>query len=402
MNSSGLRPARLPLSDMARVAAAGLRTRPLRVILSALGIAIGIAAMVATVGISASSQAQVNKKMDTLGSDLLVATAGETESMEMATLPKEAVAMVSRIDDVYSASGVGFVEALASRADVPQDPELMAEPNFVAAVDVELARTVRARLLSGVWFNEATASYPTVVLGFEAARRLGIGTAGSDVLIEVDKRPVSVIGVLDKVKLAPELDDMVLAGWDFARQKLGFDGHPATIYERSDRSAVKQVRALMPATINPQHPSQVEVGRPSDGLDAKKETDTAFSGLLLGLGAVALLVGGIGVANTMVISVLERRSEVGLRRALGATRRHIWSQFLSESLLLSLLGGVLGSALGIAATAIYAGAVRDWPIVLPPWAALGAVGATVVIGAIAGLYPAVRAARLDPTRALSA
>jgi putative ABC transport system permease protein len=210
-----------------------------------------------------------------------------------------------------------------------------------------------------------------------------------------------VTGILDPVPLVPELDAAALIGWPVATQLLGFDGYATTIYTRSREDAVEQVRALLAATANPEHPDEVAVSRPSDALAAKRATDRTLNALLLGLGAVALLVGGIGVANTMVISVLERRTEIGLRRALGATRGQVRVQFLTESLLLSVLGGLGGALLGAAVTAGYA-ATQRWPATVPLWADAAALAATLAIGAVAGLYPAIRAARLPPARALAA
>jgi putative ABC transport system permease protein len=209
-----------------------------------------------------------------------------------------------------------------------------------------------------------------------------------------------VVGVLDKVPLAPELDSAVLVGWAAAATYLGFDGHPTTLYTRSIESRVEAVRAVLAATANPENPNEVKVSKPSDALAAKRTTNATFTARLLGLGAVALLVGGIGVANTMVISVLERRGEIGLRRALGATRGQIRGQFLTESVLLAGLGGAIGVGLGVGITAFYASA-REWMFAVPQSALLGGVGATLVIGVIAGLYPAIRAARLAPTEALA-
>jgi putative ABC transport system permease protein len=189
-------------------------------------------------------------------------------------------------------------------------------------------------------------------------------------------------------------------GWPVAESVLGFDGYATTIYTRTREDAVPAVRSVLAATANPEAPNEVEVSRPSDALAAKQATDDTLNGLLLGLGAVALLVGGVGVANTMVISVLERRAEIGLRRSLGATRGQIRLQFLAESLLLSALGGAGGVLLGIVVTGIYA-ATQNWPTVVPVWAMAGGVLATLLIGAVAGLYPAVRASRLSPTEALA-
>lgn len=210
-----------------------------------------------------------------------------------------------------------------------------------------------------------------------------------------------MVGILEPVPLAPELNASALIGWPVAESLLGFDGHPTTVYSRSDDGSVEEVRDVLAATANPEAPNEVNVSRPSDALAARHATDRAFTGLLLGLGAVALLVGGVGVANTMVISVLERRAEIGLRRSLGATRGQIRTQFLAESLLLSALGGVGGVALGAVVTTVYAG-TRGWPAVLPLWATGGGLAATLVIGAVAGLYPAIRASRLPPTEALTA
>jgi len=234
------------------------------------------------------------------------------------------------------------------------------------------------------------------VLGSVAARRLGTGPA-----VYLGGRWFTVTGVLAPVPLAPELDSAALVGWPAATTYLDFDGHPTTVYTRSDDAQVTAVRDVLAATANPENPDEVKVSRPSDALRARQATNKTFTQLLLGLGAVALLVGGIGVANTMVISVLERRAEIGLRRSLGATRGQIRVQFVAESLLLSLAGGAGGVLIGFAVTALYA-TTQTWPTVVPVWVLLGGVAATVVIGALAGLYPAIRAARLAPTEALAA
>jgi putative ABC transport system permease protein len=266
----------------------------------------------------------------------------------------------------------------------------------VLAAQLDLLRTVGATIASGTWLNAATARYPAVVLGATAAKRLGTGPA-----VYLGGRWFRVVGVLDPVPLAPELDSAALVGWPAATSYLAFDGHPTTVYTRSDDAQVTAVRQVLAATANPENPDEVKVSRPSDALRARQATYKTFTQLLLGLGAVALLVGGFGVANTMVISVLERRAEIGLRRSLGATRGQIRVQFVAESLLLSLAGGAGGVLLGFAVTALYA-TTQTWPTVVPVWVLLGGVAATVVIGALAGLYPAIRAARLAPTEALGA
>ena len=389
---------RLRPGDALRLGAAGVRTRPMRAVLSALGIALGIAAMVSVVGISASSRADLEATLDRLGTNLLTVTGGSTLLGEDAKLPKESVGMVGRIGPVISVSATGEVDATVRRSDLIPAGE--SGGIAVRAARVDLPTTVGATVASGTWLNAATSRYPAVVLGSVAAERLGISRAGSDVQVWLGDRWFTVLGILDPVPLAPELDRSALVGFPAAEQLLGFDGHPSTIYERSREDAVEAVRGVLAATANPQHPEEVKVSRPSDALAAQQAVDQAFTGLLLGLGAVALVVGGVGVANTMVISVLERRGEIGLRRALGATRGHIRVQFLTESLVLSGLGGIAGTLLGAAVTWGYA-ATRDWPTTLPAWVLIGGVGITLAVGALAGLYPAMRAARLAPTTALA-
>jgi putative ABC transport system permease protein len=393
-------PARLRPPDVVRVGGSGLRTRPLRAFLSALGIAIGIAAMVSVVGISSSSQADLDRTLAALGTNLLTVTPGNTLFGGTATLPDESVAMIARIGPVTEVAATGAV----GDARVYRNDRIPAEETSgiaVLAAHLNLPRAVGARVVSGTWLNAATDRYPAVVLGAAAAQHLGIGAAGPRVRVLLGGRWFTVVGILDAVPLAPELDAAALVGWPAAAGHLGFDGHPTMVYTRSGDDAVQAVRDVLAATANPAAPSEVKVSRPSDALAARQATNQAFTGLLLGLGAVALLVGGVGVANTMVISVLERRGEIGLRRSLGATRGQIRTQFLAESLLLSLLGGVGGVLVGSAVTLGYA-RTRGWSGVVPPWALAGGVGATLLIGAVAGLYPAIRAARLAPTEALAA
>lgn len=370
----------------------------MRVVLSALGIAIGIAAMIAVVGISTSGRAELDRQIEKLGTDLLRVSPGSDFFGAAATLPDEAPEMIERIGPVTEVSAIGSVESKVYRSDLI--PELESGGIGTYATNLDLLDTLSATITRGSWLNKATSQYPAVVLGAKTAEQLGIDRVGPDIQIRIGDEWFTVIGVLAPVPLAPELDTAALIGWQVAEDLLGFEGHPTTIFTRSDESSVGAVRAVLAATANPAAPNEVNVSRPSDALAALAAADEAFTGLLLGLGAVALLVGGVGVANTMVISVLERRGEIGLRRSLGATRGHIRAQFLTESLLLALVGGVAGVFLGVAATTLYA-ALQSWPTLVPLWASLGGLGATVLVGAVAGLYPAARAARLAPTEALA-
>ena len=387
----------LALGDVLRVGSVGLRTRRLRTGLSGLGIAIGIAAMVAVLGISSSSRADLLAQLERLGTNLLTVSPGQTLFGDDASLPKESVGMISRIGPVESVSATGTVSATIRRSDLI--PSQQSGGLAVRAAGTDLLGVLGGSVRSGRFLDAATERYPAVVLGSVAAERLGIDRADPAVLVLVGDQWFTVVGILDPVALAPEIDRSALVGFPVAEALLGFSGNPTTIYTRTAESSVEAVRDVLPATANPANPEEVKVSRPSDALEAQAATKTAFTALLLGLGAVALLVGGVGIANVMVISVLERRPEIGLRRALGATRGQIRAQFLSESVLLSVLGGLAGAGLGGAVTWAYASS-RSWTVVVPAISLAAALGAALVIGGMAGLYPAVRAARLAPTDAL--
>jgi len=388
---------RLRATDMARVATVGLRTRKLRAVLSALGIAIGVAAIVAVLGLSASSQAGLLAEISKLGTNLLTVTNGQTVFGQPAQLPKAAPGMIGRIEPVTQVQDTGAVTANVYRS--PLIPEVNTNAITVQAATLGLPRTVGTSIARGRYLNPATAREPVAVLGAAAAVRLGIDRVWLGERIWVGGQWFYVTGILKPAVLAPEIDAAVLVGFPAAHTYLHFGGHPSTIYVRARTSQVNAVQELLAVTANPEAPNEVGVSQPSAALVAQADAQNAFSGLFLGLGAVALLVGAVGVANIMVISVLERRSEIGLRRALGATRGHIRIQFLSEAILLALAGGAVGVALGVAATAIYASS-KGWAIVIPALAWAGGLTAAILIGALAGLLPALRAARMSPTQAL--
>ncbi|MFE6664194.1 ABC transporter permease [Streptomyces sp. NPDC057697] len=393
-----LRPARLSPRDVLRVGAVGLRARRARVVLSALGIAIGIATMVAVVGLSESSRADLMTRLDRLGTNLLTAEAGKDAQGQEIKLPRNAVAMVERIGPVRHATATADVDARIRRSDVV--PEERTAGVTAQAVRTDLLSALGGEVDRGVWLTPAGERLPTTVLGAVAAERLGITRTGETIMMN-DTR-VAVVGILRPIELVPNLDRVAMVGFPAAERYFGFDGHPTTVFERSTDASVEDVRAILARTISPgDGASGIKVSRPSDALAAKAAADEGLTNLMLGLGAVALLVGGVGVANTMVISVLERRQEIGLRRSLGATRGAIRLQFLTESLLLSALGGATGALLGAAATFGFA-RVQGWTAVVPPWSLAGGLAATLVIGVVAGLYPAIRASRLHPTVALNA
>jgi putative ABC transport system permease protein len=393
----GPEPPRLRLSDLARVASVGLRTRRVRAGLSALGIAIGVAAIVAVLGLSSSSQAGLLAEIDKLGTNLLTVSNGQTFFGQTAELPLEAPGMISRIGPVLQVQETGATSANVYRS--PLIPAVNTNALSVQAASLDLPATVGAAVAAGSYLNAATAQEPVAVLGAAAAQRLGIERLYPGERIWLGGMWFYLAGILASAPLAPEIDSSVLVGFPAAERYLGFDGHPTTVYVRSVTSQTAAVQSVLAATANPEAPNEVDVSQPSAALTARAEAQGALSSLFLGLGAVSLLVGAVGVANIMLIGVLERRSEIGLRRSLGATKSQIRSQFLSEAILLALLGGIVGVAAGVVSTAVYAH-LKHWTVVVPATAWAGGLGAAVLIGAVAGLLPAVRAARMSPTEAL--
>ncbi|HXO09317.1 MAG TPA: ABC transporter permease [Solirubrobacteraceae bacterium] len=390
--------ARLPPRELLAVSIQGLRTRRLRAALSALGIAIGIGAMVAVVGVSSSSQAKLLATIDALGTNLLTVSPGQSFLGNSEVLPATSVPMIGHMANVDSDVAVYGV----STATVLRTPYVPSEQTGGISVDAagdNLPQVVGTTLASGHFLDAVSARYPEVVLGAQAASILQITHVGGHLMVYLGDTWFSVIGILKPVVLDSTLDSTVFISQPVAQRMFGVQPNPTEIYVRANQNRVIAVANLLAATADPQNASAVDVNRPSNVLKARAAAKGQFTTLLLGLGAVALLVGAIGIANIMVISVLERRAEIGLRRALGATRRHISSQFLTESALLAAIGGITGLLFGAIATLVYAFS-KSQPFVVPTWALIAAPVAGFVIGAVAGLYPAAKAARLSPTEAL--
>jgi putative ABC transport system permease protein len=386
-------------SDRLRVASVGLRARPLRAALSALGIAIGTAAIVAVLGLSSSSQAGLLAEIDRLGTNLLTVEAGQGLTGGRAALPREAPGRIGLLDDVRLVAHTALVEdAKVYRSSLV--PVANTGGLQVRAASLGLLRVLGTGIAHGAWLDPGRVRVPVAVLGSVAAARLGIDRVHPGRRIWLGGRWFDVAGILQPSPLAAEVDDSALVGYATAATYLGYAaGPPSTIYVRTASGRETAVQSLLARTANPAAPYEVAVSQPSDVLTARAAAAGAFDSLFLGLGAVALVVGAVGVANIMLISVLERRSEIGLRRALGATQAQIRAQFLAESMLLAAIGGVVGVLAGTAATAVYA-ASKGWAVVVPAEAWSGGIAAAILIGACAGVLPAVRASRLAPAVAL--
>lgn len=384
------------MRDNFTLAALGLRSRAGRSTLTALGIAIGIAAIVAVVGISASGRADLLAQLDRLGTNLLRVGPGQGILGGPAELPDDAVAMTTRIAPVQAVSSAALVDATVRRTDLI--PELETGGLSLMAVEPDLLDVLGAQTMNGRFLDDGLGRLPVAVLGNVAAERLGIADLDNERLVYVDGVWFTVIGVVEDLDLHPDLERSAMIGYPIAEEIFGAV-KPTAIYLRVYPEAADDVTEVLPSTVNPEDPSQVEITRPADALAAREAADAALTQLLIALGSVALLVGGVAIANVMVMSVLERRMEIGVRRALGATRGHIRRQFLFEAIILAGLGGVVGAGLGAAITMGYA-TFRKLPLAIPLVALAGAVGAALLIGALAGLYPAARAARIPPSQAV--
>jgi len=383
--------------DVVRVGVGSLGARAARTVLTALGIAIGIAALVAVVGISSSSRADLLAQLDRFGTNLLEVRAGQTLFGQSTDLPEEAPSMIGRIRPVDDVSSIAALSATVRRTDLI--PAAETGGITVDAASTTLLSTIGATVHEGRFIDQSNQNLPAVVLGAASARRLGISSLAGSPVVWLGDRWWAVVGILDPVPLLSDFDNAAFVGFPAAHELLGHDGKVSSIYVRIEQRSVDSVRKVLAATANPAAPNEVQISRPSDALKARAAVDQGLRALLLALGAVSLLVGGIGIANVMVISVLERRTEIGVRRAIGATKRHVRLQFLTEAAALALIGGLGGVALGTAVTALYA-RHRNLPLAMPTNVLVGAAGIALVVGVLAGMFPAGRAARLDPADAL--
>ncbi len=388
---------KLKINDLFMVAFYGVKARRGRAALTSIGIGIGIAAIVAVTGISASGRADLLATLESLGTNLIKASpqAGFFGTQE--NLPDGVLGMVERIGPVQEVTSTTQTDLLVRRTDFISEFEGGGISTLVTRS--ELLDVVGGKLAEGRFIKDGLSDIPVTVLGSVTATRLGIRDLSIPTKILIENEWFGVVGILDELKIHPDLDRSVFIGYGVAKTLFNVDEEPTTIYVRSNPTYIEDVVEVLAPSMNPENPDQVSVSRPSDALEAQEAAEVAFTNLLLGLGSVALLVGGVAIANVMVMSVLERRMEIGVRRSIGATRKEIRYQFLLESVLLSGVGGLVGVLLGAGITLGYT-EYSNIVFSIPILQVLGAIVLALLIGALSGVYPAIKASKIQPAEAV--
>ena len=388
---------KLRTRDLFFVAVYGVKARKGRAALTSIGIGIGIAAIVAVSGIAASGSADLLSTLESLGTNLVKASpqAGFFGTQE--ELPEGVIGMVERIGPVEEVTSTTQTDLLVRRSNFISEFEGGGISTIVTSS--ELLNVIGGNLSEGRFITDGLSDLPVTVLGNVTAKRLGITNLSKPTKILIDDEWFGVIGIVEELKIHPDLDRSVFIGYGAAKKLFDINEEPTTIYLRANPTFIEDVVEVIAPSMNPENPDQVEVSRPSDALEAQQAVEASFTNLLLGLGSVALLVGGVAIANVMVMSVLERRMEIGVRRSIGATRREIKYQFLLESIVLSGIGGLVGVMLGSLITLAYTN-YTNIVFSIPVWQILGAVVLALLIGAISGVYPAIKASKIQPAEAV--
>ena len=388
---------KLRTRDLFFVAVYGVKARKGRAALTSIGIGIGIAAIVAVSGIAASGSADLLSTLESLGTYLVKASpqAGFFGTQE--ELPEGVIGMVERIGPVEEVTSTTQTDLLVRRSNFISEFEGGGISTIVTSS--ELLNVIGGKLSEGRFITDGLSDLPVTVLGNVTAKRLGITNLSKPTKILIDDEWFGVIGIVEELKIHPDLDRSVFIGYGAAKKLFDINEEPTTIYLRANPTFIEDVVEVIAPSMNPENPDQVEVSRPSDALEAQQAVEASFTNLLLGLGSVALLVGGVAIANVMVMSVLERRMEIGVRRSIGATRREIRYQFLLESIVLSGIGGLVGVMLGSLITLAYTN-YTNIVFSIPVWQILGAVVLALLIGAISGVYPAIKASKIQPAEAV--
>jgi ABC-type antimicrobial peptide transport system, permease component len=397
----------LTARDLFVEATHGIGARPGRLLLTILGTILGIAAVVVTLGMAQTGAGQIARQFDAIAATQAVAKPGEqtqgNETFTKTTLPWDSADRVVRLNGVENAASIADLNLEGKRISaVPliDTSNVERTPPPVAAASPGLLEALRGTLRTGRMFDQGHSDRHdrVVVLGPDAAERLGVSRVDSGPSIFIDERAYTVIGIVDHVQRRMDLENAVIMPLGTAEKDFGING-PTEVQMKIAVGAGSLVAEQVPVALSPNEPSNVTVSAPSTGGTLQRDVTGDINIIFLALGGVALIVGGLGIANVTLLGVMERTGEIGLRRALGATKSEIAAQFVIESVVIGLMGGLIGSAVGVFAVVIIS-AINQWTPIINLWLAFGAAGLGAVIGLIAGAYPALKAASLEPVAAL--
>jgi putative ABC transport system permease protein len=386
--------------DLLGVAWKGLSARKIRTLLIMLGPIVGVAAMVGAVGLTESAKGDLKQKLSTLGTNLIIANAGGSFGQQNPTFPGDAVTRVKAISSVESASATTNLSQVIALPAQGGSDFYQAFPVPVRAADLTLPAVLDVPVINGRWLSAADNKLHAraAVIGAGLAKQYAF-LRGENRTIRLNDTNFGVVGVLGPVALDPDLDNAVFVTQWAAKHVFATDGKPNQLYVRSTPKDTQATADAIPTAINLGGPDQVSTKVPSDVLKAASQADKTLQQTALFAGLLALTVGGLGIANVMSISVIQRSSEIGIRRAVGHSRSKIGLQFLLESLFVGILGGILGAAVGVGVVYLVS-AFAHWVVVIaysriPIW-----MGLALIVSVVAGLYPSIKAARLEPLETL--
>jgi putative ABC transport system permease protein len=386
--------------ELLGVAWNGLSARKIRTALIMLGPIVGVAAMVGAVGLTESAKGDLKAKLAALGTNLITVEAGGTFGQQNPTMPKDAVHRVKQLQSVTRASAVGEVSGVLTIPHAGAEKYYEAFPVPVLAADDALPGALEVKMQSGRWLRESDRlnHARAAVIGEGLAKEYGV-IPGEIRTLRLNNVDYGIVGVLSSVALDPSLDNAVFVTQWGAKHDFGTEGKPTKLYVRAATGETEATSKAIPTAINLGGPDQVSTKIPSDALAASAQADETLQQTAVFAGILALAVGGIGIANVMSISVIQRSTEIGIRRALGHTRSTIALQFLLEALFIGILGGLAGVFVGVAVVYLVS-AFAGWTVVIdygrmPLW-----VGLAVGVSVAAGLYPSGKAARLEPLETL--
>lgn len=394
--------------DLLIEATSDLGTRPGRLVMTLAGTILGIGALVATIGFAQTTAEQLSKRFDAFAATQVVVSPREAQNAEgnsvsVSALPWDSVARMERIAGIEQAALISEVKLReGSVTAVPvNDPSAVSPaPPRVFAASSGLISALEGQLRYGRFYDDGHDQRHdrVAVLGVRLADRLGITRVDSQPSIFIDGLPYAVVGVFGDVRQRPELLDSVVIPTGSGRADFGLSS-PGDIQARIELGAGPQVAAQAALALSPDAADTIDVTAPGGRSELSTDVQTDVNTIFVVLSVVVLLAGGVGIANVTMLSVMERTGEIGLRRAIGATRRQIAAQFITESALIGLLGGILGAAGGVFAVIVISVA-QQWTPVTHPLVALGGALLGAVVGLVAGSFPARKATRIEPVVAL--